>query len=216
MPFFLGYVCVLTTQPDAEQHQEGRVITGPLVFGLFAVVEVAVHSLWWGEQVKHLPHGELKVHLFEVQEAAQVLVALSAGGVSSSIAGVQAAVGLFLWGVRCGGQHTDTRAHTHVPALLQPEQWEQETQLSFNQTLKLPSSVFNSFIKMKSTYPLFITVLTDYLSDWFTVHDHVYFYCIVYLMMIIFIITFLILLHFCFLFNVYSLLLYIYSYCLSF
>lgn len=106
-------VCVLTAQPDAEQHQEGGVISGPLVFGLFAVVEVAVHPLRRGEQVKHLPHGELKVHLLEVQQAAQVLVALSAGGVSSGIAGVQAAVGLFLRGVRRGGQHADTHTHTH-------------------------------------------------------------------------------------------------------
>lgn len=105
-------VCVLTAQPDAEQHQEGGVIAGPLVFGLFAVVEVAVHFLRRGEQVKHLPHGELKVHVFEVHEAAQVLVALRAGGVPSGIAGVQAAVGLFMWGVRCGGQHTDT--HTKI------------------------------------------------------------------------------------------------------
>lgn len=146
-------MCVLTTQPDAEQHEEGRVIAGPLVFGLFAVVEVAVHSLWRGEQVKHLPHGELKVHLFEVQEAAQVFVALSAGGVSSSITGVQAAVGLYLWGVCCGGQHTDPHTQIITVRTVRPAD---TTQF---QTLKLASSVFNSIIKLKSTYPLFITVL---------------------------------------------------------
>lgn len=95
---------VLTTQPDAEQHQERRVVPSPLVFGLFAVVEVAVHFLWRCEQVEHLPHGKLKIHLSEMQESPQVLVALGSGRVPRCILRTQAAVPVDLRGTR--RQHT--------------------------------------------------------------------------------------------------------------
>lgn len=95
---------VLTTQPDAEQHQERRVIPGPLVFSLFAVVEVAVHFLWGCEQIEHLPYGELEVHLSEMQEPPQVLVAFGTGRVPCRIPCAEAAVLVDLW--RACRQHT--------------------------------------------------------------------------------------------------------------
>lgn len=90
-----------TTQPDAEQDQEGRIISGPLVLGLFPVVKVAVDPLWRCEQVKHLPQGKFKVHLSEVQQPPQVLVAFGPSRVACGVPGAKGTVALR----RGGGQH---------------------------------------------------------------------------------------------------------------
>lgn len=97
------------TKPDAEKDQECWVVTCPLVFSLLAVVEVAVHPLWRGEQVEHLPHGELKVHLPEVKKPPQVLVALGSCRVPRSISGAEAPVTMALRGVGGGRQHIAAR-----------------------------------------------------------------------------------------------------------
>ena len=76
---------VLTTQPYAEQDQEGGVIAGPLVLGLFPVVEVTVDPLRRGEQVEHLPGSKLEIHLPEAEQTPQVLVALSASRVARCV-----------------------------------------------------------------------------------------------------------------------------------
>lgn len=91
----------LTAQPDAEYDQESRIIPGPLVLGLFPVVEVAVDSLWGREQVKHLPQGKFKVHLPEMEQPSQVLVAFGARCVACSVPGAEGAVAVR----RGGGQH---------------------------------------------------------------------------------------------------------------
>lgn len=95
----------LTTQPDAEQHQEGWIVSGPLVLGLFPVVEVAVDPLWRREQVQHLPQGKFKVHLSEVQQPPQVLVALGPRRVACSVSGAKGTVAV----VRGGRQHGAVR-----------------------------------------------------------------------------------------------------------
>lgn len=97
---------VRTTQPDAEQNQEGRVVPGPLVLGLFPVVEVAVDSLRRREQVEHLPHGELKVHLPEMQQSPQVLVALCTRRVACGVPGAEGTVAVG----RGGRQHGAERS----------------------------------------------------------------------------------------------------------
>lgn len=64
-------------------------------------MEVAVDSLWRREQVKHLPQGEFKVHLFEMEQPSEVLVALCSRRVTCSIARTEGAVALR----RSGRQH---------------------------------------------------------------------------------------------------------------
>lgn len=93
--------CRRTTQPDAEQDQKGRVVPGPLVLGLLPVVEVAVDPLRRREQVEHLPQGKLKVHLPEMEQSPQVLVALGASRVTCGIPGARGAVAVW----RGGRQH---------------------------------------------------------------------------------------------------------------
>lgn len=64
-------------------------------------MEVAVDPLWRGEQVKHLPQGKLKVHLLEMEEPPQVLVAFGTRCVPRSVSGAQGTVAL----PRGGRQH---------------------------------------------------------------------------------------------------------------
>lgn len=95
----------LTTQPDAEQGQESRVVPGPLVLSLFPVVEVAVNSLWRRKQVKHLPHRKLKVHLSEMEQPSQVLVALGACRVTCSVPNAEGAVAVRRGGWQHGAEY---------------------------------------------------------------------------------------------------------------
>lgn len=64
-------------------------------------MEVAVDPLRRREEVKHLPQGEVKVHLPEVEQPPQVLVALGAGRVASGVPGSERAVAA----LRRGRQH---------------------------------------------------------------------------------------------------------------
>lgn len=64
-------------------------------------MEVAVDPLRRGEQVEHLPKGEVKVHLSEMEQPSKVLVALGAGSVTRGIPQAQGSVALR----RGGGQH---------------------------------------------------------------------------------------------------------------
>lgn len=98
---YLGNECRLTAQPNAEQDQKSRVVSGPLIFSLFPVLEVSVHSLRRGKQVKHLPQGEFKVHLSEMKQPPQVLVALRTRCVPCSVPGTEGTVAVW----RRGGQH---------------------------------------------------------------------------------------------------------------
>lgn len=95
----------LTAEPDAEEHQERGVVPRPLVLGLLPVVEVPVDPLRRGEQVEHLPEGELEVHLSEVEQPPQVLVALRPGRVPGRVAGAQRPVALAAGADGGGGQH---------------------------------------------------------------------------------------------------------------
>ena len=60
---------IRTTQPDAQQDKESRIVPGPLVLCLFPVVEVSINSLWRRKQIKHLPQGKFKVHLTEIKQS---------------------------------------------------------------------------------------------------------------------------------------------------
>lgn len=64
-------------------------------------MEVAVDSLWRRKQVKHLPEGKFKVHLPEMEQPPQVLVALGTRCVASSVPGTEGAVAV----LRGGRQH---------------------------------------------------------------------------------------------------------------
>lgn len=102
-----------TAEPDAEQDQEGRVVTGPLVLGLFPVVEVAVDPLWRREQVEHLPQGKLKVHLPHVEQPPQVLVSLGTGRVARRIPGARCTVAMRRGGRQHGaGPHNSNERRT--------------------------------------------------------------------------------------------------------
>jgi len=95
----------LTAEPDAEQHQESGVVPGPLVLRLLPVVEVPVDSLRRSEQVEHLPQRELEVHLAQVEQPAQVLVALRPGRVPGGVPGAQRPAAPAPGAARRGGQH---------------------------------------------------------------------------------------------------------------
>lgn len=67
------------TKPSGQKDQKRWVIAGELTLRFFAVVEIFVHLLRRYEQVHHLPKGELKVHLIELEEPPHIEEALGRG-----------------------------------------------------------------------------------------------------------------------------------------
>lgn len=64
------------TKPSGQKDQKSGVIARELTLRFLAVVKVLVHLLWRCEQVHHLPQRELKVHLFELEQASHIAIPL--------------------------------------------------------------------------------------------------------------------------------------------
>lgn len=73
-------------------------------------MEVAVDSLRRREQIKHLPQGKFKVHLSEVEQPSQVLVALGASRVTRRVPQAEGAVALRRGGWQHGAEYQIGRA----------------------------------------------------------------------------------------------------------